>query len=115
MGRGEGVGPLGAADMARGVGSGLGDVSGLGGPRVIYILRNTNYVTQMKELSKLPCRKHEQDPLNTWQPSAFRYKATPASAGMSVDDAPTSQDFEPGCWRFVCNAPRMCHSLSMLH
>ena len=49
MGRGEGVGPLGAADMARGVGSGLGDVSGLGGPRVIYILRNTNSVTQMKE------------------------------------------------------------------
>ena len=61
MGRGEGVRPLGAADMARGIGSGLGDVTGLGGPRVICIPRNTNPVTLMKELLKLPCRKHEQD------------------------------------------------------
>lgn len=57
MGRGEGVGPLGAADMARGIGSGLGDVTGLGGPRVICIPRNTNPVTLMKELFKAPLQE----------------------------------------------------------
>ena len=38
MGRGEGVGLVGAADMARGVGNGLGEVSACGGLRVIPIM-----------------------------------------------------------------------------
>ena len=38
IGRGEGVGSVGAADMARGVGNGLGEVSAGGGLRVIPII-----------------------------------------------------------------------------
>ena len=39
IGRGEGVGSVGAADMARGVGNGLGEVSACGGLRVIPVMR----------------------------------------------------------------------------
>ena len=38
MGIGEGVGSVGAADMARGVGNGMGEVSVCGGLRVIPII-----------------------------------------------------------------------------
>ncbi len=38
IGRGEGVGSVGAADMARGVGNGLGEVSACGGLRVIPMM-----------------------------------------------------------------------------
>ena len=37
IGRGEGVGSVEAADMARGVGNGLGEVSACGGLRVILM------------------------------------------------------------------------------
>ena len=60
MGTGEAVGPLGAADMARGVGNGLGDVSGFGGPRVISILCNTYCVTHEGDMRKTPCRQREE-------------------------------------------------------
>jgi hypothetical protein len=60
MGRGEAVGPLGAADMARGVGNGLGDVSGFGVPRVIPISCNTYYVIHKGDVSKIFCRQHEE-------------------------------------------------------
>ena len=39
IGRGEGLGSVGAADMARGVGNGFGEVSACGGLRVIPLMR----------------------------------------------------------------------------
>lgn len=54
-GRGEGVGSVGAVDMARGVGNGLGEVSARGGLRVIPIMMT---FIPYNSLIDSPCRKH---------------------------------------------------------
>ena len=130
IGRGEGVGSVGAADMARGVGNGLGEVGACGGLRVISMMiafmpcdssYSQSHCFSLQEASRIVrdarrtshCRKHLGLCVMLRCTSAFlRYlkgpylRAALASAGMSVDDVPTcrlrARLYGEGCC-FLCN------------